>query len=93
MPRKLNIIGKRLRKLRQERGLSLAQLAAKCGVMGWDVTGGTIAKIEAQQRSAYDSELLILSKALHTEIKDLYPERVDNHTLIESLNKPARVQK
>lgn len=90
MPRKLNIIGKKLRRIRKENGLSLTQLAAKCGVLGWDVTGGTLAKIEAQQRSAYDCELLILGKVLRTDIKELFPEKPDSATLIECLNKPAR---
>jgi transcriptional regulator with XRE-family HTH domain len=90
MPRKLNIIGKRLRQLRHSRGISLARLAAKCGVLGWDVSGGTLAKIETQQRSAYDCELLILGKALSADIKELFPERVDRGALSECLNKPVR---
>jgi transcriptional regulator with XRE-family HTH domain len=90
MPRKLNIIGKRLRQLRQDRGISLARLAAKCGVLGWDVSGGTLAKIETQQRSAYDCELLILGKALHADIKELFPDKVARLVLSECLNKPVR---
>ena len=90
MPRKLNIIGKKLRQLRQDRGVSLARLAAKCGVLGWDVSGGTLAKIETQQRSAYDCELLVLGKALSTDIKDLFPEKVERAVLSECLNKPVR---
>lgn len=90
MPRRLNIVGKKLRKLRMDRGLSLTRLAAKCGVLGWDVSGGTLAKIETQQRSAYDCELLILSRVLGTEIKALYPDKVDGGLLSECLNKPVR---
>jgi transcriptional regulator with XRE-family HTH domain len=90
MPRKLNIIGKKLRQLRQDRGISLAQLAAKCGVLGWDVSGGTLAKIETQQRSAYDCELLILGKVLNADIKELFPEKVERIILSECLNKPVR---
>jgi transcriptional regulator with XRE-family HTH domain len=90
MPRKLNIIGKKLRQLRRLRGISLTRLAAKCGVLGWDVSGGTLAKIEAQQRSAYDCELLILGKALNTDIKELFPEKIERIVLSECLNKPVR---
>jgi transcriptional regulator with XRE-family HTH domain len=90
MPRKLNIIGKQLRKLRRDRGISLARLAAKCGVLGWDVSGGTLAKIETQQRSAYDCELLVLGKALRADITDLFPQNVERAVLRECLNKPVR---
>jgi len=90
MPRKLNIIGKKLRQLRRDRGVSLARLAAKCGVLGWDVSGGTLAKIETQQRSAFDCELLILGKALSADIKDLFPEKLERAVLSECLNKPVR---
>ncbi len=90
MPRKLNIIGRKLRQLRQDRGISLASLAAKCGVLGWDVSGGTLAKIETQQRSAYDCELLILGRALRAELREIFPEKVERAVLTECLNKPVR---
>ena len=88
--RQLNIVGHKLRDLRIKRGYTLARLAAKCGVLGWDVTGGTLAKIETRQRSAYDCELYILKKALSAETDDLFPERIGKEILIECLNKPAR---
>jgi transcriptional regulator with XRE-family HTH domain len=88
--RKLNIIGGKLRELRMKRGYTLARLAAKCGVLGWDVSGGTLAKIETRQRSAYDSELFILKKALGVDAGDLFPERLDRVSLSECLHKPSR---
>lgn len=88
--RKLNVIGQRLRELRLKRGFTLARLAAKCSVLGWDVTGGTLAKIETQQRSAYDCELYILKKALGADTDDLFPDRIAKEMLLQCLNKPAR---
>jgi transcriptional regulator with XRE-family HTH domain len=88
--RRLNIIGEKLRALRLKRGYTLARLAAKCGILGWDVTGGTLAKIETRQRSAYDCELFVLKKALGVQTDELFPERIDKNLLIECLNKPAR---
>ena len=88
--RQLNIVGQRLRELRLKRGYTLARLAAKCGILGWDVTGGTLAKIETRQRSAYDCELFILKKALGAQTDELFPDRINRDRLIECLNKPAR---
>ena len=88
--RQLNIVGQRLRELRLKRGYTLARLAAKCGILGWDVTGGTLAKIETRQRSAYDCELFILKKALGAQTDDLFPDRIEKTLLIGCLNKPSR---
>jgi transcriptional regulator with XRE-family HTH domain len=88
--RQLNIVGQKLRELRSKRGYTLARLAAKCAILGWDVTGGTLAKIETRQRSAYDCELFILKKALGAQTDELFPDRMDRDSLIECLNKPAR---
>jgi len=88
--RQLNIVGQKLRELRLQRGYTLARLAAKCGILGWDVTGGTLAKIETRQRSAYDCELFILKKALGAQTDELFPDRLDKDVLIGCLNKPSR---
>jgi len=88
--RQLNIVGQKLRELRLKRGYTLARLAAKCSILGWDVTGGTLAKIETRQRSAYDCELFILKKALGAQTDDLFPDRIDKTLLVACLNKPSR---
>ena len=88
--RQLNIVGSKLRELRLKRGYTLARLAAKCGILGWDVTGGTLAKIETLQRSAYDCELFILKKALGAQTDNLFPDRIEKSLLIACLNKPPR---
>jgi hypothetical protein len=43
--------------------------------LGWDLSRGTLSKIEAQLRCVIDSELEILAKALRVEILDLYPTK------------------
>jgi transcriptional regulator with XRE-family HTH domain len=88
--RKLNIIGPKLKKLRSDRGLTLADLASKCQLLGWDVSGGTLAKIESCQRSAFDSEMFILKKALKAATDDLFPAKIEKEVLHLCLNKPAR---
>lgn len=48
-------------------------LAARCGVAGWDLSRGTLAKIEAGVRCVTDTEAANLALALKTSLLDLYP--------------------
>ena len=93
MPRKLNVIGARLRGLRLQRGLTQEQLAAKCGVLGWDISSGTLAKVETHLRSAFDCELVVLARALRVEVGELIPSKFNRSWLLECLNKPVRKSK
>ena len=70
-----NVVGSQIRKLRSARDLSQEQLAAKCGIAGFDVSRGTLAKIEAGIRCVDDVELWILAHALRVSIEDLYPAK------------------
>ena len=45
-----NIVAPQVRRLRQERGWTQEQFAAKCQLAGWDVSRGTISQIEAAIR-------------------------------------------
>jgi transcriptional regulator with XRE-family HTH domain len=68
-----NIVGPQVRKRRYELDWSQEQLAARLGRMGWDVSRGTLAKLEASVRCVSDSELLMLAKALGVKADDLFP--------------------
>jgi transcriptional regulator with XRE-family HTH domain len=68
----LNIIGRQVRRLRYERGMSQPQLAAKCQRLGWDIERDTIAKIEATSRWVGDRELLKLACALEVSLDALF---------------------
>ena len=68
-----NIVGPQIRRTRYRKGLTQNQLAAKCTILGFEITRGTLAKIEAQVRCVSDAELLILAKALGVGIAELYP--------------------
>lgn len=70
---KKNIVGPQIRKLRYQQGLSQEMLAARCARHGWDMSRGTLSKIEAQIRCVIDSELLILAQALRTNMEQLFP--------------------
>jgi len=75
MARPQNIVGPQVRKLRYQRGMTQEALAARCGVLGWDLSRATLSKIEAQLRCVTDAELEFLADALKVEIPALYPAK------------------
>lgn len=66
-------VGQRVRDLREEKGLTQEQLAARLQVMGCDVTRSALAKIEVGQRHIYAVELRCLREALVTTYDKLLP--------------------
>ena len=68
---RLNLAGSRIRKLRVADSLTQEQLAARCQAVGWDVTRGTLAKIEAGVRRLNDAEVAVLAKCLKVGTADL----------------------
>lgn len=93
MKRKLNVVGKKLKLAREALKLTQNELAAKCGVLGWDIERVTIAKIEALSRSVYDAELVVLSNALKADLSQLLPKQINDPGSIACLNKPRRRRK
>ena len=59
-----NLIGDRVRKLREAKTLTQDQLAAACQRLGWDLSRVTIAKIETGVRAINDGEIVILATVL-----------------------------
>jgi len=68
----MNYIGPRVRDIRIEKMLSQKDLTAKCNVLGWDISRGTLAKIESKSRRISDVEVLYLAKALGVDIDTLF---------------------
>ena len=66
-----NIVGPIVRQLREKKGLTQPQLAAKLNVEGWDISRETLAKIESQIRWVADFEVLKLAGGLGVEGPDL----------------------
>ncbi|HOW97583.1 MAG TPA: helix-turn-helix transcriptional regulator [Kiritimatiellia bacterium] len=67
-----NIVGTQVRRLRYQQELSQALLAAKLNRLGWDISRGTLAKIEAGIRCISDKEVFLLAKALKVPLNQLY---------------------
>lgn len=69
---KMNIIGPRVQQIRESQGLTQEELSARCNLIGWDISRGTVAKIEAQVRRTTDDEVQLLARALNVSIAQLY---------------------
>ena len=74
-----NAVGATIRQLRYKRGWTLEALAAKCEVAGCAISRGTLAKIEAQIRSATDVEIFAIAAVLQVPIPALYPKDFARH--------------
>ncbi|MGB2260613.1 MAG: helix-turn-helix domain-containing protein [Porticoccaceae bacterium] len=68
----MNVVGPKIRQLRQEKGWTQEALAARCNILDWDISRGTLAKIESQLRRVTDQEAVILARALRVEIEQIY---------------------
>lgn len=73
MPLPKNIVGSRLKALRRELGLTQAMLAARCGMLGWDIGENVVTKIETEIRCVTDVELICIAAALKVEAGALLP--------------------
>lgn len=69
--------GPAVRKYRNLRGWSQKTLAAKCQIVGLDVTRDVIATIEGRTRWVGDFELVLLAQVLGIPVIDLLPDRID----------------
>ncbi len=74
-----NLVGPQVRRIRFERELSQAALAAKCQRLGWDIGRDIVARIEAQVRLVTDSELVFLARALGISLNSLFPQEIAKH--------------
>jgi transcriptional regulator with XRE-family HTH domain len=70
-----NVVGDTIRRLRNAQNLSQEKLAARCGVAGFEISRGTLAKIEAQIRGVTDIELFVLAHVLGIQMEELFPPR------------------
>ena len=66
-----NLIAKRLRQLRKERGFSQEELAAQLQLLGVDINQPLISKIVRNRRFVKDYELACLCQVLQVSERDL----------------------
>ena len=68
-----NVVGPQIRDLRNALGLTQEQLAARCQLVGYDISRATLAQIEARLRCVVDSELLVFALVFRVTVDSLYP--------------------
>ena len=69
-----NILGKNIKKIRNEKGISQEMLMAKLNVLGIPLDQAMLSRIENQTRYILDYEIKAISTALNVKISDLFKE-------------------
>jgi transcriptional regulator with XRE-family HTH domain len=70
----MNVIGPQVKRLREQKNMTQEELTAQCNLLGWNISRGTLAKIEAQVRRVTDSEVALMAAALKVKIPELYED-------------------
>lgn len=68
----MNIIGKNVKYIRENKGWTQEQVAAKCNLIDWKISRGTLAKIESNVRGVSDIEVTYFASVLDVKIADLF---------------------
>lgn len=71
-----NVVGPNIRTARKALGLTQEEFAARCQLIGWDVSRSSLAQIESRIRYVSDEELLILATILDVSTDSLYPAEI-----------------
>ena len=70
-------MGRNIRHIREEKGMTQELLSAKLQLAGCDITRSTVAKIEVGQRHIYPDEILHIRRILHTTYEELFEKQYD----------------
>lgn len=68
----MNIVGPIVKEIREGQRLTQESLAARCNLLGWDISRSTLAKIEVQLRRVKDTEAAMLARALKVDVGEMY---------------------
>lgn len=69
---KQNIVGPRIKAIRQERGLTQKALSERLETLAVYVCRGSVSRIEEQKRTITDIELAGIAKILQVDISELF---------------------
>jgi ribosome-binding protein aMBF1 (putative translation factor) len=69
-----NIVGKYIKKIREQRGLTQEQLAIRIELAGWRVTRFLVSRIERGDRQVSDVEAQLIGKVLKVSVASLFGE-------------------
>jgi transcriptional regulator with XRE-family HTH domain len=69
-----NMVGKQVKDIREESGISQEQLAIRLEMAGWKVDRFLISKIERGERQVLDTEVQLIAKVLKVSVSRLFEE-------------------
>jgi transcriptional regulator with XRE-family HTH domain len=73
MQHNLNVVGKNIAKLRQQRRWTRGALAAKLQLLGCNITPGVLARIESGRCAVTNAQIVFFSEVFDLPIEQLYP--------------------
>jgi transcriptional regulator with XRE-family HTH domain len=82
-----NNVGPQVRRRRYALGWSQSTLATKLQIAGFDISRGTLAKIEARIRYVDDRTLVFLAEVLGIPVQELFPPRESGKRLHETMER------
>ena len=68
----MNVVGPQVRQLRETQKMTQEEFTARCNIVGFNISRGTLAKIESQVRRVTDDEVALLAKDLKVSVAALY---------------------
>lgn len=68
----MNIIGKNIKRLREDKSWTQETLVAKCQIKQWEITRSTLAKIESNVRRVTDIEVKRFAQILEVSVDELF---------------------
>ena len=80
-----NVVGPAITRLRLKRGWSQADFAIHLQLAGWNISRGSVAKMEAQLLEVGDREVCYLRQVLRVDVKELFPPLNPHKTIREGL--------
>jgi hypothetical protein len=90
----LNLIGPKVRHLRNQRSWSQNDLAIRLQILGMgEGTRGRVSKIEARLVWVSDEDMIYLARALKVEIGDLYPVMIRTSQCLHEAIGEAKVSR
>lgn len=76
-----NIVGKKIRELRMERGFSQRDLVRVCELLGYPISQNMISRIENGKRRVTDVELLVFMEVFRISSASLLELSRKNHKI------------
>lgn len=68
-----NIVGARIREIREKKGIGQGELIIKIQLLNVDMSQSKLSRIEGQQIVGSDSDLFVIAQALQVSVADLFP--------------------